>query len=155
MIVQLTTILAVTLSLQLRERDVAEILSTEKGSDIAAWAARQVSPRGDSFALVDPAGYPVAMGGAFPMWPGVAQTWLAASPRLPAFTRELMRACRELHRGVAAQGAHRFQTYVGPGYATGRRFLEHLGYECEGTVRAITRDRQDLDLMAKIVPEQP
>ncbi len=151
-VVPLTTVLAINVALNLRDRDRVEILSTEYGDDVCGWAARMVGRRGEHFALLTDQGTPVAMGGATMLWPGVAQTWLCATESLPRYAVALLRATRDTHIRHAKQGIHRFQTYLQPGYDTGRRFLERLGYVYEGTMRAATRYGQDLDIMALGVP---
>lgn len=153
MIVPLDTLLAITLALALRERDVAEVLSTERGDDVTAWAARMAAMPGERWAMIDATGFPVAMGGALPLWPTVMQTWLVASDELPHHGRELLRFVKELHKALAKSGVRRFQTYCLVGYETGHRFLHHLGYEHEGCARGMGKRGEDFNLMARIERE--
>lgn len=150
MIVPLTTLAAVVLSTRLRERDMREVVCTSWHDDLAGWAATIANQRGWHYAINDDAGRPVAMGGGVLLWPGVAQTWLVASDELPRHAVSLVRAAHLMHAELAAAGVHRFQTYCLRGYETGRRFLERLGYRCEGTSIALGKRREDFDIMARL-----
>jgi hypothetical protein len=119
-IVPLTTLAAVALSTRLRERDAREVVST-------TWHD-----------------------GGILVWPGVAQTWLVAADELPRHAVDLVRAARLMHAELGAAGVHRFQTFCLRGYATGRRFLERIGYRHEGTSVAMGKNREDFDIMARL-----
>jgi hypothetical protein len=149
-IVPLTTLAAVALSTRLRERDAREVVSTTWHDDPATWAAGIAAQRGWHYAILDAQSRPVAMGGGILVWPGVAQTWLVAADELPRHAVDLVRAARLMHAELGAAGVHRFQTFCLRGYATGRRFLERIGYRHEGTSVAMGKNREDFDIMARL-----
>jgi hypothetical protein len=128
----LDSMTAIVMATRMRARDRAEVLSTMPNADLAAWAVGITARCGDAWALIDPAGLPVAMGGALELWPGVVQTWLVASDELPRHAVRVLRAARDAHERLARAGIHRFQTWAMVGYDTAYRWLARLGYEVEG-----------------------
>lgn len=150
MVLPLDILTAVVLATQMRARDVREVTSTQNVPDVVGWAASIASRPGEKWALfVDDR--PVAMGGAIALWPGVVQTWLAATDELPRFAVPLLRTVRESHARMIAAGVHRFQTWRMVGDAVALRWLERLGYQVEGRCRRMGRNGEDFDVMARIV----
>jgi hypothetical protein len=151
MIVPLDTMTAVTMATRLRERDVREVVCTEWHDDPATWAAGMAARRAPAYAILDDkTRLPVAMGGAIVLWPGVAQTWLAAADEMPRYTVELVRAVHQVHKALAADGIRRFQTYCLHGFATGRRFLQRFGYRYEGLCLGMGKRGEDIEIMARL-----
>lgn len=150
MIRPLDTLTAVLLATRLRARDVLEVTCMEDDDDVVAWAAANARRPGMHWALIGADNQPVAMGGARWLWPGVAETWLAASEDLPRYAAELLRAVRRLHEHLAGHGIRRFQTMCQASYATGHRFLARLGYVVEGRARGWGKRGEDYDFMARI-----
>ena len=64
-----------------------------------------------------------------------------------------------LHRAVAARipqvavlRVHRIEASTALGWPPGRRWLEMLGFECEGPLRAYGPDRRDFLRFARVLP---
>ena len=99
--------------------------------------------------------------GAGPAWTGRiggaaigrAEAWCFLSDGIPR------RAWTALHRAVAARvpqlaalGVHRVEASTAVGWPPGRRWLELLGFDCEGVMRAYGPDRRDFLRFARVLP---
>lgn len=80
-------------------------------------------------------GQVIGCAGMVPLLPGVGEIWALFSDALPqhkvSMFKELKRHLEHLH----AQGYPRLQTVVQHGFETGKRFVERLGFEFEGSMR--------------------
>lgn len=95
--------------------------------------------------VVGSAGFAVHFGGR-------AEAWCFLSDGIP------MRAWVALHRAVASRvaqlsalGVHRVEASAAVGWLPGRRWLELLGFECEGVMRAYGPDRRDFFRFARVL----
>lgn len=105
--------------------------------------------RGPAATLVAPDGEPVCCAGIVPLWPGVGEVWIVASPRVGEHAVSFVRhAKRGLLLGSRGLGLRRVQAAVRRGYATGYRFAKALGFELEGNMRAYGAQGEDFVRMA-------
>lgn len=90
---------------------------------------------------------PVAIAGLWDKWPGSAVAWAylstAAGPHLLAVTRAVQR-----YLDVCAP--RRTEAYVDVGFEAGHRWMEVLGFEREGLLRANRPDGGDQILYSRI-----
>jgi RimJ/RimL family protein N-acetyltransferase len=137
-------------ALDLRPHDRAEVLATWMNEDLEQWAACTAELPGEHYALHAADGDAVAVGGLVRVWPGVAQTWMLATPRIAEVGVALCRQALELHRAAEAGGIHRFQAFAMRGNEDGRTWLLRLGYRPEGIMRRYGRHGEDFLLMARV-----
>jgi RimJ/RimL family protein N-acetyltransferase len=100
--------------------------------------------------LID--GRPVGCAGFAVHFGGRAECWCFLSDDIPR------RAWVSLHRAVASRvrqlqvlGVHRVEASTAVGWLPGRRWLEMLGFECEGVMRAYGPDRRDFFRFARVL----
>lgn len=97
--------------------------------------ARGCAVPGAALTALDAAGRPLGAFGLMPMWTGVAQGWVFASDSLRAFPVALHRTvARALDAGERLMRLHRIQVSVHENFHTSRRWVERLGFACEGAM---------------------
>ena len=132
----------------LRPADRRELAATLWDFDPAGLAeASARAPLG--FVAGDEAGRAVAVVGATPLWPGVWQVGLFATPRWPAVARAVqLRVRRRLVPDLLRAGAHRAQAFSDARHHEAHRWLRRLGARCEGRLAAFGRAGEDFLLFA-------
>lgn len=119
-------------------RDFAWVADRMRPDEIDQWLAKTGSPTysadacaramanaANTFALIDPAGYPVGVGGFEPLRPGVYELWAAGTvDGWDRHWRAITLECARMIRRLFADGAHRVQTV-----ALASRTQAHEWYE--------------------------
>ena len=95
---------------------------------------------------------PLAVMGVMPRWQGVGSAWAYISDA----ARERPKSLLRIAQGLLWNVAHiefkmwRVDTTVRANYPAGKRFALHLGFACEGLMRAYGKEREDHWLMARV-----
>lgn len=96
---------------------------------------RECPVPGPALTVLDAQGAPLGAFGLVPMWTGVAQAWVFASDSLRACPVVLHRTvARALGAGERLLRLHRVQISVHENFLTSRRWVERLGFACEGAM---------------------
>ncbi len=86
----------------------------------------------------------IVASGIVMLWPGVVEAWLFASDGIKeckiAFHKAVVRMMEGLMRDA---NLHRIQTSCHSEYATSRKWLERLGFQCEGLMAGYAPDGTD------------
>ncbi len=102
------------------------------GVDISPGALQRFIDSGLAFAVVDGSEV-LALGGARDIWPGRAVAWGLLSSGIGATMVPITRAVR---RFLDTCPTRRIEAEVAVDHEEGRRWVEMLGFEREGTMRA-------------------
>lgn len=128
-------------------RDFAWVAERMRPDEIEQWTAKTGAPysadgcaramaaaAGPVFALIDPAGYPIAVGGFDPLRPGVYELWAAGTVEgWERHWRAITLNCARLIRRLFADGAHRVQTVALDSRTRAHEWYERgLGLRREG-----------------------
>lgn len=101
----------------------------------AGLLTRRCPVPGPALTVLDATDRPLGAFGLVPMWPGVAQGWVFASESLRAAPVALHRTvARALDAGERLMRLHRIQVSVHENFRTSRRWVERLGFACEGAM---------------------
>jgi hypothetical protein len=93
--------------------------------------------------------YPAAVIGARPLWPGVWSMWAWGTDEWDAVALTLTRyALRTLKPTLLDRGAHRAECASWIGHEKAHRWLQFMGFECEGVMRGYGRAREDFMMFA-------
>lgn len=94
---------------------------------------------------------PVMAGGIVKLWPEVGEVWLFLSPWFTTHVKTGYQLIRELFEAVLkVNHFRRIQTPICASMPGNIRLVEHLGFECEGTMRRWGPDGQDYKFMALV-----
>jgi len=97
-------------------------------------------------------GQPIAAWGMQPHWDGVATVWSVFSDR--ALTRYRTTVAKNVKRRLEEQieklGLHRVQSMIFAGDAVSIRFIEWLGFHCEGCFERYIKN-MDMMMFARLV----
>ena len=94
-------------------------------------------------------GLPWLIGGYWAVAPGVFQVFMIPSVQALSQPIALARYVREWVAAIEKLGGHRLQTYSLP-IPRIRRWMESLGFACEGTLRRYTKAGQDYEIWGKV-----
>jgi len=87
--------------------------------------------------------------GAFQMWEGVWEVWQIPSIYVRSYTKDYCRTIRGiLDTAAEREQARRLQT-SSPADALHDRWMEFIGFECEGTLKAYSRTGKDYRMWAR------
>tara|TARA_B100000470_G_scaffold200007_1_gene171383 strand:- start:172 stop:639 length:468 start_codon:yes stop_codon:yes gene_type:complete len=96
-------------------------------------------------------GYLLGAGGIFPIWDGLGEAWVLPSTTVQNHKRMFVKLIRENMERMGDEFAfRRIQATARADAPKARRFLEFLGFEREGLLRAYGPDGADHILFAKI-----
>lgn len=98
-------------------------------------------------ALVD--GKPIACAGLTELWPHRAYAWAYLGEGWERHTKTVMRAVLAALRACRWR---RVEAAIDIRYSAGKRWVQRLGFEYEGTHRAFTSDGRDCECWAWIAP---
>lgn len=152
MIEPLTFAQATYIARRMRDQDRHEVLATLPHTDLRLWAGTIIKHPGEQICVSDRDQIPVMMGGVIPMWPGLAQTWMVATPAITKVGWLVHAAAVKMHRRWAALGIRRFQTYAmetSPSIV----WLREIGYQREGVHRGFGRDGETFVTMGRVLNE--
>lgn len=90
----------------------------------------------------------VCIGGRFEVWPGVWEVFIVPDTKMPKYIKHVLRLAKEKLNEWMKE-AHRLQT-SSVDDARHTNFMEHLGFECEGTMRQFTPLKRDYKMWARI-----
>ena len=103
-----------------------------------------------AYSMIDD-GHLIASSGIYEIWDGVGEAWLLPSTRLLEKPRKAVKAVRSfLHEISERENFRRVQATVHSDFTRGKRFLEWLGFENEGTLRNYGPDGADHIIYARI-----
>lgn len=105
---------------------------------------------GDSYTLMHD-GRVLAFAGLFFIHEGVAEVWIIPTGYMYKFPRVFARNMRDLFQQYIDTGRiHRFQTLCQDD-AMISRWMEWLGFECEGVLRQYSQDKKDYRQYARVI----
>jgi hypothetical protein len=116
--------------IQPREFEAREMQAL--GREACAWQAQEYLKRGPAWTgIID--GEILACGGAFQLWPGVAEIWAVTTARVTrwplAFHRAIRRRLRELEENL---GLWRLQVAIPAEHRVSVNWIRRLGFKDEG-----------------------
>ena len=85
----------------------------------------------------------LALGGIVPLWSGVGEAWSLMTPEALTHIKELHAKAKKVLESFFNQGWQRIQTTVRADFGQGKNWLEHLGFEDEGTMEKYGPDGKD------------
>lgn len=95
---------------------------------------------------------PIAVVGAWPMWPGVSRAWAVFTPVAKAHPLSLYKlAKRQVEYVFSRDSLHRLEAVVLSGHLPAQRLVRHLGFQREGTLTAYGPAGQDYHMFAKVM----
>ena len=115
-------------------------------ASLLAWGKLHESQKPNVTFWVD--GVPVASGGFYIMWNGVAESWVALNEVVPM--REVVEVKRQFLDWIEEYQLWRVAAQVISTFRKGIRFVEWLGMEYEGTMRSFGPAREDYLLYARV-----
>mgnify|MGYP003149623582 CR=1 FL=1 len=96
-------------------------------------------------------GHLIGAGGIYPVWDGLGEAWVLPSEQVARYKKSFVRLIREgIDRMTAEFEFRRVQATARADAQTAQRFLEFLGFEREGLLRAYGPDGADHVLFAKL-----
>lgn len=94
---------------------------------------------------------PIAVYGWHLLHPGVAEAWACMSDDVQKYPKSFHRLSLNLLKvAFGSMKIHRMQSIVLKNYSVGQRWLEGLGFQLEGTMRAHSMDAKDCLLYARV-----
>lgn len=154
-IVDLTRSLALDVAQRLRARDRVEVLALMPAGladddALMLWVGHILSGGVSWAAVVD--GVPVAMGGLRELEgrPDVAHSWCVGTDRKLEAGAIIFRHAARMHEAWEARGVRRFQCSCLDSPEESSAWLERLGYEREGRLRALGRGGEDFIIWGRI-----
>jgi len=90
----------------------------------------------------------MACGGVFILWPGTGEAWLFLS-RLAGYS-VVLSVKKQLEEWMKQYDLQRVQAEVRSDFSAGRRFLEWLGMDLEGTLRKFGPNGFDYAMYARV-----
>jgi len=104
----------------------------------------------DSFLLLDKEDKFVGAAGICQIWEGMGEAWLIASDRVKQNGLVFARAVRRgLLSIINTRNYHRVQTTVDNSFPEAIRFIEFLGFQKEGLMKAYSADKKDYWMYSK------
>lgn len=124
----------------LRADDLREISETRWSGDDIAESLWQTP--GGKFAIIRD-GSPVALLGVVPVWPGVGQAWLIATPEVGNYGVEVMRVSKRIIKTLLDLEMHRIHAYSAAFHTQAHRWLEMTGFRRESTLKQYGKTGED------------
>ena len=108
-----------------------------------------IQPTNSSYTFRNVEGSIILCGGFVPVIDGVKQAWLTATPLIRRYAREVYHECRRLVDAQFSHGVRRLQaiTLDRPELV---RFVQRMGFECEGLMRDFYGDGVDAVLFGRV-----
>jgi len=108
-----------------------------------------IAEKGYTWSMVE-ADSVLAMAGIVPLWHGVGEAWSLMTPEAIIHIKELHDKAKKVLESFFNQGWQRIQTTVRADFGQGKNWLEHLGFEDEGTMEKYGPDGKDYVRWARI-----
>lgn len=132
----------------MRADDKMEVFATRWNDDPAALAADAMNPVLTPFAWIASKENPIAAIGAYPAWPGVWNIWMFATDEFPKISLSLSKFVKRRFMPRLKEVGHRGQCYSHEDHHNAHRWLEAMGGEREGTLKAFGKDGKDFHIYA-------
>jgi hypothetical protein len=136
----------------LNEHDAEEIRCTVwMGGNLDTVCKQVFTTPGLKWEARTRSGRPAVIGGALPMWPGVAVGWLLGTDDWPKVGLEVTRFVkRVILPELEERGLHRIECRALAGNAEVIRWLKAIGFHEEAAIAQFGQGREDFVLCARI-----
>lgn len=137
------------MSMHMRELDKIGILAQLPTNDLEAWVFERWKSDGPKFTLYDEQNLPVACAGVVIYRAGLGTAWFVARDDFSRFRFSVFRKAKEvLNKCLTEKLVHRLQAEC-LDCKIAKEFLIKLGFEYEGRLRKIGRNKEDFCLYAR------
>lgn len=121
-----------SVAMNMREDDRAEVMATSWTDDLFDFAIECVRSPGVKLVVRNDAGVPVCVGGVANHQPGVGQAWLVGTPDIGKMGLQVVTAAKGLFAAVMDNGGvHRLQAFSAATHTRAHRWLELMGFNEE------------------------
>jgi hypothetical protein len=132
--------------IELREPDRSDVESIPHFKK----ACEMYEKLGGAYTLLSEDGV-VCIAGVTPIWPGVGSAWSITSDLVKKYPKSYYKATLQFLGAISGDWKlHRIQTTTHCDNEIAANWLEHLGFVCEGVMKAYGVDKKDHYLYARV-----
>lgn len=132
--------------IELREHDKTTVANIPH---FRKWCEIYEKNRG-AYTLLSPDGI-ICIAGVAPVWPGVGAAWSVTSDLVNKYPKAYFKATKQVLDAISADWKlHRVQVSVNVENKKAVNWVQHLGFQFEGLMRAYGVDKQDHYLYARV-----
>lgn len=128
--------------INLREDDLAEVMSTRWNNDPFELAADLYRSPGGKFAVIHDDN-PVCILGVATSTPGVGQGWLVGTDQIGLAGVEVAKAAKRIIATLFENDVHRIQCYSASFHTQAHKWLELIGFQKESVMKSFGKDGTD------------